>query len=302
MSSITDLEIFTRVADTSNMSAAGRELGLSPAVISKRISGLEDKLNARLFQRTTRRLSLTDQGYEFYQHITKALKEIKLAEELVQVSSGAPRGILKLSVSIAFGHLQLLPILPAFMDLYPDIQLEVHLSDEFVNIIGDKFDMAIRIGNLDDGSFITQKLVANRRVLCATPQYLQQYGEPMSLDDLKNHECLTSLAQPSWVLVNKEKTTTIRIQGRIKSNSSAFIYSTLKASKGIALRSIWEVSQDIKNKDLIVILPEYIGSPDTSINLVYPSLEFMPSKVKALTDFLTTKINEIPHWDQDLGI
>ena len=289
MSSILDLEIFVKVADAGNMSAAGRELGLSPAVVSKHMSALEDKLKVRLFERTTRQLSLTEQGERYYEHVVKALKQLQLAAKNLEVNDGEPQGTLKLTAPTIFARLHLGQLISEFLNTYKRIDLDVNLSDEVTDISSQGYDVAIRIGIIKDQGLLSYPLASNHRVLCAHPSYLKQHGVPNSLQDLKKHNCLILKSQDNWVLSGPKGKQVIQVSGNLSSNSSDFIHEAALAGDGIALRSTWEISKAVKNGDLNIVLPEYVGLSDIKIHIVYPMREIIPAKVDAFVNFTRQK-------------
>ena len=174
MTAISDLDIFSRVARTGNMSAAGREMGLSPAVISKRISLLEEKLGARLFHRTTRQLTLTETGEGYFRRVVDILSLCEEAEDFVSRRNTKPRGTLKVTAPTSFSRLHIAPRLGGFLERFPEVKLDLHLTDHLEDIIRDGFDLAIRIGELQDSSLVARKLAPDTRVLCASPKYFER--------------------------------------------------------------------------------------------------------------------------------
>jgi DNA-binding transcriptional LysR family regulator len=301
MTAISDLNIFARVAKTGNMSAAGREMGISPAVVSKRISLLEDRLGARLFQRTTRQLTLTETGEGYYKRVVDILCLVAEAEDYVSRRNTRPRGHIKITAPTAFSRLHIAPHLPEFLERYPDIQLDFHLTDEFVDIIRDSFDLAIRIGELPDSSLVARKLSPDRRVLCAAPSYLEKAGVPKSLADLDSHNCLSGNVQDGWRLEGPEGERHLKVKGSIRSNSAELIRNALLSGLGIGLRSVWEVGPELASGALTTVLPEYSGSSKVAIYAVYPSRDFMPAKVNAFIEFLAAHFGLEPYWEKRIG-
>jgi DNA-binding transcriptional LysR family regulator len=293
---ISDLEIFARVARTRNMSAAGREMNLSPAVVSKRISLLEERLNTRLFERTTRQLMLTEVGEGYFQRVVDVLGLVDEAEDFVN-RNARPRGVLKATVPTAFGRLHIAPYLPRFLELYPDIELEFHLTDSFVDLIRDGYHLAIRIGELQDSSLMQRKLATDRRVICAAPAYLERHGAPQTLGELEDRNCLSAGAQECWKLEGPEGPVHIRPKGNIRSNSSDFVRGALLAGLGLGLRSIWDIGQDLRSGALVRVLPEYRGSSALAIHAVYPSRAFVPEKVNVFIEFLAEIYGARGFWD-----
>ena len=245
MTAISDLDIFARVARTGNMSMAGREMGLSPAVVSKRISLLEDRLGARLFQRTTRQLTLTETGEGYFKRVVDILSLVEEAEDYVSRRNVKPRGTLKISAPTSFSRLHITPHLPAFLSRYPEIEIDMQLTDNFVDIIREGFDLAIRIGELEDSSLVARKLAKENRVLCAAPKYLESAGTPKTLEDLDAHNCLLAGAQDEWRLDGPNGPHELRVKGNIRSNSADFIRSALIQGLGIACRATWDVGPEL---------------------------------------------------------
>ncbi|MCB1519234.1 MAG: LysR family transcriptional regulator [Hyphomicrobiaceae bacterium] len=301
MTAISDLEIFARVARTANMSAAGREMGLSPAVVSKRISLLEERLGARLFQRTTRHLTLTETGEGYFKRVVDILSLIEEAEDFVNRRNTRPRGVLKVTAPTAFSRLHIAPFLPDFLARYADVELEMHLTDNIVDIIRDGFDVAIRIGELRDSSLVARKLAPDHRVLCAAPSYLASAGMPKTLADLESHNCLLAGAQDMWRLEGPDGQTQVRVKGNIRSNSADFVRQGLLAGLGIGLRSTWDIGAELKSGALEVVLPNYRSVSAVSIFAVYPCREFMPNKVTVFIEFLAELYGRNGYWERAAG-
>lgn len=302
MTAISDLEIFARVARTGNMSQAGREMSLSPAVISKRISLLEEELGARLFQRTTRQLMLTETGEGYYKRVVDILSLVEEAEDFVSRRNDKPRGQLKVTVPTTFSRLHIAPHLPAFLERFPEIELEFHVTDTFVDIIRDGFDLAIRIGELEDSSLVARKLAAETRVICAAPGYLEKAGVPRILADLDVHNCLCAGAQDMWRLEGPEGQHNLRVKGNIRSNSAEFVREALLAGVGIALRSAWDIGPELRSGALKVVLPEWRGSSNVALYAVYPCRDFMPEKVNVFIEFLAQLYGAEPYWNRAVDL
>ena len=299
---ITDLEIFARVAAAGNMSAAGREMGLSPAVVSKRLSHMEERLGARLFQRTTRQLKLTETGEGFYGRVVRILREIEEAEAYVSEVSESVGGTLRITAPIGFARRHIGPFLPSFMRQYPDLSVEIALRDEIVDIVGESFDVAIRIAELDDSSLVARKLAPCRRVICATPDYISRYGEPQTLADIANHNCLSLGYQHNWRLTGPKGPVTAKVSPKLRSTSEDVLHEAHLSGMGIALRSTWAVSEELKSGRLRVVLPEYREASGVAIYAVYPCRQFVPAKLKLFIDFLAQQYSPTPYWDRGLDL
>lgn len=303
MTAISDLEIFARVARTGNMSAAGREMSLSPAVVSKRISLLEDRLGARLFQRTTRHLTLTETGEGYFKRVVEILGRLEEAEDFVSRRNTKPRGRLKVTMPATFGRKYIAPRLPDFMEQYSEIEFDVYVTDDLVDIIREGIDVAVRIGELQDSSLVARRLAPDNRVLCASPAYLAKSGVPEKLDDLELHNCLRTYNQEHWRLEDRNgQQHQIRVEGNVLSNSSAFTRDAVLAGLGIGLRPTWDVADKITSGELQIVLPQYRGTSNSAIHAVYPSRDFMPAKVDVFIEFLSGLFGLSPEWDRALNL
>ena len=300
MSILNDLEIFSRVVVMGNMSAAGREMGLSPAVVSKRISHLEKRLGARLIQRTTRQLTLTPTGQGFYDRIVGVLAGIEDAEAFVSGENSLPRGILRVSVPTAFGRKHIAPLLGPFMAKYPHMTLRIDLCDRYCDIIKEGYDVAIRIGELSDSTLGSRKLAPNSRVICAAPSYLKAHGQPETLEELKDHSLLAACDQDLWKLEGPEGAVTLKARSNLKTNSGELVREATMAGMGISLRSTWDIGEELKNGRLVRVLPKYRESSLVAIYAVFPSREYIPVKVSVFLDFCVKTFGVRPYWNRGL--
>ena len=223
MNNLGDLEVFARMVSAGSMSAAGRELGLSPAVVSKRLRRLEDRLGTRLMNRTTRQISLTEAGQGFYERVVAILAGLEEAESFVSRRSNVARGILKISAPTSFGRMHVAPHLQKFFELNPGIQINLNLHDDMTDIVGEGYDLAIRIAELKDSSLVARKLAPVRRVLCATPEYLEKNGTPETLDDLEKHICIPNHNSETWRLDGTDGSINFKPIGPIQTNSSEVV-------------------------------------------------------------------------------
>ncbi|MEM6616589.1 MAG: LysR family transcriptional regulator [Pseudomonadota bacterium] len=300
MADLIDMEIFARVVTSGSMSGAAREMSLSPAVVSKRIQRLETRLGSRLLQRTTRQIALTEAGQGYYERVVAILASIEEAENYVARRNATARGVLKVSAPTSFGRMHIAPIVDAFLEEHAELTLNLILSDDYVDIVGDGFDVAIRIGELPDSSLVARRLSSNHRFLCASPDYLRRMGHPETLADLNKHRCLAAAAQEAWKLEGPEGALTYRVGSHIQTNSSEVIREAVIAGVGIALRSTWDVGEELADGRLNVVLPQYRASRHVAIHAVYPSRRFLPVKVRAFVDFLAKSYGSAPPWDKGL--
>jgi DNA-binding transcriptional LysR family regulator len=293
-----DLEIFARVALSGSMSTTARELGYSPAVISKRIKRLEERLGARLFQRTTRQISLTEAGQGFHQRVLAVLEGLEEAEDFVSGRSNAVNGVLKISAPTSFGRMHIAPHLKPFMAAHPDLAIHLVLSDEFTDIVAGGFDLAIRIAELNDSSLVARRLAPVRRVLCASRDYIDAHGMPSSIEDLKQHTCLPAHNNDVWRLEGPQGSVSLRPEGMLITNSSEVIREAVIAGLGIALRSTWDIGQELKDGRLVQVLPGHESSRHVALSAVYSSRRFLPAKVRLFIDYLADLYGPLPYWER----
>jgi DNA-binding transcriptional LysR family regulator len=299
MSSISDLEIFARVVSAGSLSAAGRELGLSPALVSKRLRKLEDRLGSRLLQRTTRQLALTDAGQGFYERVVNILAGIEDAENFVMRRSTHAQGMLKVSAPTSFGRMHVAPHLGNFMKMNPEVSINLVLSDELADIVGEGFDLAIRIARLKDSSLVARRLAPVERNLVASAEYVRENGLPERVEDLENHVCLPTHNGEPWKLDGPDGEITIRPDGPLQTNSSEVVREAVIAGMGVALRSTWDIGAELASGKLVKILPDYSGSKDVAIHAIYSSRQFLPVKIRAFIDFLADLYGPTPYWENN---
>jgi DNA-binding transcriptional LysR family regulator len=301
VTSIADLEIFARVVTAGSMSAAGRELALSPAVVSKRISHLEARLGTRLFHRTTRQLQLTEAGRGFYERVVQILSTVKEAEAFVSSGHERAGGTLRITAPTAFSRLHIAPYLGGFMKRYPDVSIEIIATDQMVDIVRDGIDVAIRIAELEDSSLVAKKLAPCRRTFCASPAYLKEYGTPKTQSDLASHKVLVKNNQ-AWHLNGPDGIMTLKLSSEIKTNSGEIVHEAVLSGCGIGFLSIWEIRDDLRAKRLVPILPQYRESPGVAVYAVYPDKHFIPARLRVFLEFLETIYGPSPYWEEGLEL
>lgn len=298
---ISDLLVFTQAVKGGSLSAAGRELNISLAVASKRLQRLEEQLGVRLLNRSTRQLSLTNEGAEYYHYCVRILAELEEGEELVTRGSKEPKGNLKVTVPAAFGRLHIAPLVPEFLTRYPAIKLTLHLTDSIVDIIDQGYDLAVRIGELKDSSLVAKSIGLDRRVVVATPSYLARYGEPGSPQELAGHNALLFAGKDHWIFTGPSGAeVSIKVSGNLDTNNCDALREAIHADLGLALRPLWDVWQDLRDGMLVRLLPAYIP-PAYPINVVYPSRRLMPQKTKVFIAHLLQRFGPIPYWDDLAG-
>jgi len=297
-----DYRIVAGIARTGSLTGAARELDLTPAMVSKRLTRLEKRLGVRLFNRTTRSLSPTDAGERFNERIAAALTAIDEAESFAAGTLGEASGLLRVSAPTSFGRLHIAPALPGFLQAHPRVQLSISLTDDFVDLVGERIDVAIRIAMPEDSSLVARRLAPNRRVLCATPGYLKKHGTPRTFDELRTHALLAASGQSLWKLVGPQGPLLYRARSLIKTDSSEVVRAAILSGIGIGLRSTWDVGEQLRSGELVQVLADHGGDPGVGIYVLYASRALVPLKVRAFVDFISTVIPHEPAWDRDLPI
>ena len=306
MDRIDDIGLFLRVLDLGSISAAARSADLSVAVASQRLKRLERELGVRLLHRTTRQLHATPEGAALAEHGRALIEDLEaLTSGLRQAGTGVT-GTLRMTTSAAFGSQYISPLLPQFLARHPGVRLSVNLTDQVLDLVSSGFDLAIRIGELADSSLVARRLTSNRRVLCASPDYLRRHGTPQTPADLTRHECLLLVGsqgrQDIWRLTDPAgQEIAVRVHGRFESNSGELLRDGVVAGLGIAQHSTWHIGNDLRTGRAQVVLPDY-PIADTGIYAVTPQRQLVPQRVRAFVDFLSEHFGEQPSWDRDLPL
>lgn len=296
-----DLDTFAQVVAAGSMSAAGRDMGLSTAVISKRIRRLEERLGVRLLQRTTRQITLTEAGHGLYERAVAILASVEEAEAWVARGSAEVRGVLKVSAPTSFGRMHVAPRLLAFLQRHPGLTVDFNLTDEFVDVVGQGFDVAVRIADLADSSLVARRLAPNHRLLVAAPAYLERAGTPAHIDDLPHHTLLAHNTD-HWRLEGPDGQHVVRINAPLRTNSSEVVREAVIAGMGIALRSTWDIGPELRDGSLRAVLPGYGASRRVAVYAVYPSRRHLEQKVRVFVDYLAEIFGPTPYWDEGLAL
>jgi len=299
-SSFQQMAVFARVVGAGSLSGAARELGLSPALVSRKLAALEARLGVRLINRTTRSLHLTDEGASYYEACARLLAEVDEADAAVAVGRVEPQGVLRVALPASFGHLHVAPRIPQFAAEYPKVRLALSLSDRSVNVIEEGFDLAVRIAELEDSSLAARKLAPNRRVVCASPEYLARHGTPQAPEDLARHDVLTTNDfAMSWDFKDpRGKPGTVRVGGRYACDNWEVLREWAIAGLGIALKSTWDVYRHLQDGSLVELFPGYAFHSDVAIYAVYPHRRHLPAKTRVFIEFLAASFGPEPFWDR----
>ena len=288
MDTIDGMRVFAAVAADGSFTAAARRLGISTNLASKYVARLEDRLGVRLMNRTTRRLSLTEAGQAYHARCQQLLDDLDELESAVQQGQATPRGTLTITAPQTFGEMYLTDLVAAFLEEQPDLSVNLTLTDRFVDLVDEGFDLAIRIGALEDSSLIARRLAANRIVTCAAPSYLARAGTPARPEDLKNHACIidTNVRTPTrWPFEVDGARTAITVAGRFSVNSSRAVHDLVLQGAGIGLCPAYSVGPDIAAGRLTAIL-ESFQALDVAVYAVYPHRRHLSGRVRAFIDHM----------------
>ncbi|GAA5234809.1 LysR family transcriptional regulator [Verticiella sediminum] len=289
MDSLSDLSFFALLMKHGSLTSAAQELGVTPPSVSKRLAALEARLGVRLLNRTTRRISLTPEGETYLTEGAKVLDALDAVERAVSGATLVPRGLLKISATLGFGRRFIAPALSDFSRAFPDIEVQLHLTDRPVNLVEQAFDVSVRIGTLPDARLTARKLASNKRVLCAAPAYLAKAGTPTHPRELPQHNCLFiregDEAFGSWHLQSGGRQETVKIRGTLSSNDGECALAWALDGHGILLRSQWDIAPHLRSGRLQQVLPNW-EPPAADIYLVFLTKAHMSAKTRALVDFL----------------
>lgn len=284
-----ELAFFVLLAKKGNLSATARELDITPPAATKRLAQMEQRLGVRLVNRTTRTLSLTAEGELYLAHATKILANIREMEEAVAGSRAAPKGLLRVNATLGFGRTTVAPIISAFAKAYPDVEVQLQLTDRPIKLVEEAFDLGIRFGELPDTRLSARKVMSNRRFLCASPAYLKKSGAPATLDDLARHRCIIHRQNDDphgvWRLTKGRETASVKVAGMLSSNDGDVVLNWALDGHGILLRSEWDVAKYLQSGRLRLVLEEYKPAP-ADLFVFYPTRRNLPARVRAFIDFL----------------
>ena len=302
--SLSAIRLFTATVNAGSFSETGRRLGIAPSSVSRQVAALEDSVGARLLQRTTRKLSLTEAGRLYYQRVARILAELDEASAAVSDLEKAPRGVLQVNGPIAFGVRHITPALPEFLARFPQVRIELTLTDSFVDLVEAGADVAVRVGELEDSSLVARRLARNRRILCASPDYLARAGAPEEPQDLTSHNCLIYTRHHGnvvWKLGGARGPVEVRVDGNLRTNNTEAVHAAVVRGLGIALLPTWLVGQEVQSGQLAEVLGGYqaaSGALDTGIHALYPAHRHLSSKVRAFVDFLADRFAPHPYWEK----
>ena len=287
-----DLRLFCLVVRNHSFVATATELGVSPAYVSKRIAMLEGQMNTRLLHRTTRHVNVTDHGELILQRALRVLEEVEEMTEAVSVSKSQPQGVLRTCTSTGFGRNHVAPAVSALTLLYPELEVQLEFQDRRVDLIGEGFDLDIRLGEVHEPSLIAKRIASNYRILCASPSYLERFGTPQTLADLARHRCIAIRERDQafglWRLKGRQGIETVKVRGPLSANNGEIAHSWAKDGHGIILRSEWDVNKSCACGQLVRVLPEY--SQEAHVWAVYPTRLSGSAKVRLFVELLEQRL------------
>ena len=286
-----EMEVFVRVVREGGFSAAARTLDLTPSAVSKLVARLEERLGARLLARTTRALRLTEEGEEYHRAALRVLQDLNDAEQVI--ASGAVRGRVRVNASLPFGTMFVAPSIPAFLARHPDLIVDLSFTDDVVNLLEQKADIAIRMGNLPDSAMIARKLGQSRRVVCAAPSYLKRYGTPMTPGDLRHHNCLTFNFRRSrigWPFRNKARDLEQPVAGNLQVNNGETMRQAALAGVGVARLGLFHVADAVKAGQLVLLLERYNPGDLEMVHAIYLGGGHVPGRVRAFIDHIAETV------------
>jgi LysR family transcriptional regulator, transcriptional activator for dmlA len=289
MNTLSELEFFTQLVKLGSLTAAARELDLTPPAVSKRLAQLEARLGVRLLNRTTRRISVTNEGEVYLNHAQRILAEIEEMEQMVTSSRAAPKGLVRVNTTLGFGRSYIAPRISAFLRQYPEVEVQLMLTDRPQNLNEGEFDVVIRFGEPPDARVIARKIAPNRRFLCASPRYLAHAPALNVPDDLTQHNCIVLRQNDSaygiWRFAKGSESTTVKVHGNLSSNDGEVALLWALEGHGVLIRAEWDIAKYLRSGRLVRLLEDY-ELPQADIFAVYPERHYLSAKVKVFIDFL----------------
>ncbi len=300
MDRFSQLEAFVASATLGSFSAAARAEGVTPALIARRVDALEARLGVRLFVRSTRKLALTSEGHTLFVQAQDILKSLQETETRIGQGSAKPVGLLRITAPAGFGRRHVAPLMPALCARHPGLEVALDLSDDFVDLANDRFDCAIRIGELSDSSLVGTRLADNQRVVVGSPGYLKTHGTPKHPDELSTHQCLPLSARSGqargWLFQINGEPVWHSIEGQMACSDGSVLHQWCLNGHGLAWRSLWEVSHDIAAGKLVTVLDGF-RAPPNGVFALTPQRTLTPLRVKVLIDWLKYHYQQNGYFD-----
>jgi DNA-binding transcriptional LysR family regulator len=299
MDKLKQMAAFVDVVEKGSLARAALEQSITPVMLGRRIDALEKRLGVKLMHRTTRHLTLTEQGSVFLDHCRKLLAELEFAEKIVSEGRHKATGHLIVSAPASFGRLHVAPHAPAFLAANPKVKVSFNLTDHVVDLVREGYELGIRIGGAIDPNFVAVKLASNRRVVCGTPDYFDRNGIPRTLEDLSQHNCLAfnlqGGQQRGWYFQRDGRPVTVKVDGNLDCNDGELLHRWASEGLGLAWRSTWEIQSQLASGQLITVLDDY-ALPDYDIMAVYLQQRNLPAKVRFFIDTLKAVYAQPGYW------
>ena len=290
--SFAELEFFVRLNRLGSLSAAARSLNITPPAATMRLASMEKRIGARLLNRSTRKISLTPEGELYLQQASRLIEELRELDEIVSGNRRDPRGLLRVNVPLGFGRTVVAPLVSTFTAQFPDVEVQLEVSDRPIDLIAKGFDLAVRFGELPDNRLNARRVMSNRRFICASPTYLEKFGTPKSIADLAKHRCIIHRqnddAYGVWKFLIDGRSEIVKVHGALSSNDGDIVQGWALDGQGIVIRSEWDVAKYLESGRLRQILPDF-ALPSADLYAYYPSKQNLPARVRAFINFLVEK-------------
>jgi len=285
-----DVSLFLIITETRSLTQAAKRIDISPMAASRRLASLEQELGVRLLQRTTRSVSLTQEGTEFLPYARALVEAEEGAKALFSPTAQGAAGLLRITAPSGFGRRNILPLVPDLLAVNPNLSIDLQLSEDVVDIVGRGIDVAIRVAPLKDSSLIARKITDNPRIVCASPDWLRHYGTPKTLNDLSRHRCLRLTSVPQWVFVRDGQTITAGVEGRFSSDNVEGIRELCVQGMGLAQLTRWDVMKELREGSLVEVNLADVQPQPLSVWALLPTTRYLPLRVSTFIDTLKTSL------------
>lgn len=298
MDTLTSMKVFAAVVDAGSFASASERLDISRAMASKYVAHLEEHLGTRLLQRTTRKLTLTESGAAYYERCIQILADIGEAEAGALHLNETPRGTLRMTMPVSFGILHMGPVVSRYLRQYPDVRVDINLTDRRVDLLEEGLDLAIRIGSLAESGLVARKIASDRIAICGAPEYFERHGTPREPADLARHNCLTysyAATGDEWVLAGADGRHTVKVSGSLRATNGDMVRLAALGGIGVMRQPLFLCGEDLRSGRLVEVLGAY-RSPDLGIYAVYPSRKHLAAKVRTFVDFVAHELDLRSEW------
>jgi len=299
MDRLKQMEAFVCAVDSGSLAKAARVIGITPAMLGRRVEALEQRLGVKLLHRTTRHLTVTEEGAVFVEQCKRTLAEIDGAEDLIRAGAHTAVGHLKVTAPAGFGRRHVAPHAPAFLAAHPQVRISFNLSDRVVDLVREGFDLGVRIGSTLDPDLVAVRLARNRRVVCAAPAYLQRHGIPQTPDDLTRHQCLVITPNTGqagvWSFRAKDRAVNVQVRGALDCNDGELLHRWACEGLGLAWRSTWEIEKQLACGELVTVLDDF-ALPDYDIRAMFARQFHVPARVRLFLEHLKQVYAQPDYW------